>query len=696
MLSHMAKLSNLAPFFYPESVAVIGASQDETRPSGIVLKNLLHSFPGRIYPVNPKHSELLGIPCFPSVTAIREAVSLSVLITPPDVIPALLEEHAAKGVGYVIIASAGFGETEGGAGLEGKIKEIAGRSGIRIIGPNCLGIYHPSAGLDTFFLPYDRVPRPPGGNISIISQSGSILGTAMILMEEEGLGVAKAVSYGNRADVDESELIEYLSADEETGVIGLCVESIGDGRGFIRAAQGCGKPIVAIKLGQEPAGKRAARSHTGSIAGRYEVFQAAFRRGGISEAGTLEEFLDLLKVLSMQKPGKGRRVLIVTNAGGISVMTADLCNKEGLDVPDLPHEPKERLRKLLPPYYSLSNPVDLTGNSTDDQFALVLRTCMDYFDAAILIPFMTVPGVTPNLGDVIIQSVQAFRKPILSLCPFSEDGKELKRSFRRYGISILPTPLRVVRALSHLLKTRSVEPLPDGIRDYPEVKSILVNAKREGGNLLSMPYKNRIFDALGFRYPEAVRARERSEAISAAHAIGFPLAVKIASPDILHKTDAGGVRLDIRTVQELEKAYEEVIASAKRHAPDARILGVDVEAMAPAGVEVIIGGIRDPQFGPVVMFGLGGIFVETIRDVAFGIAPVTYPAARELVESIKGYPLLKGVRGMEGMDVESIIKAIVTVSEVITQCSEIEEIEFNPAIAHSSGMTVVDARMILR
>lgn len=696
----MAESTNLAPFFYPESIAVVGASRDETRPSGIVLKNLLYRFHGRIYPVNPKHSELLGIPCFPSVTAIDEAVSLSVLITPPDVIPALLEEHAAKGVGYVIIASAGFGETEGGAGLEGKIKEIAGRSGIRIIGPNCLGIYHPAAGLDTFFLPYDRVPRPTEGNISIISQSGSVLGTAMILMEEEGLGVAKAVSYGNRADVDESELIGYLGADDETGVIGLCVESIDDGRGFIRAVQGCGKPVVAIKLGQEPAGKRAARSHTGSIAGRYEVFQAAFRRCGIFEAGTLEEFLDLLKVLSMQRPGKGRRVLIVTNAGGIGVMTADLCNKEGLDVPDLPDEPKERLRELLPPYYSFSNPLDLTGNSTDEQFALVLRTCMEHFDAVILIPFMTVPGVTPDLGDVIIRSItqvdRAFLKPILSLSPFSEDGKRLKESFRRYGIPILPTPLRVVRALSHLLKTRSVEPLPDRIGDYPEVRSILMDAEKEGENLLSLPYQNRVLDALGFSYPEAVRVRERSGAVSAAHAIGFPLAVKIASPDILHKTEAGGVRLDIRTVQELESAYEEVIASAKRHAPDARVLGVDIEAMAPAGVEVIIGGIRDPQFGPVVMFGLGGIFVETIRDVAFGIAPVTYPAARELVESIKGYPLLKGVRGMEGMNVDSIIRAIVTVSEVITQCPGIEEIEFNPAIVHPSGMTVVDARIILR
>jgi len=701
----MAKSSNLAPFFYPESVAVVGASRDDTKPSGIVLKNLLHSFHGRIYPVNPGYSELLGLPCFPDVKSIGDAVSLSLLITPPDIVPALLEEHAAKGIGHVIIASSGFGETEGGVGLEVRIKEIACRSGIRIIGPNCLGIYHPATGLDTFFLPYERVPRPPAGKISILSQSGSILGTTMILMGEEGLGIAKAVSYGNRVDVDESELVEYLGRDDETGVIGLCIESVGDGRRFIRAVQGCGKPVVALKLGREPAGKRASRSHTGSIAGRYEIFRAAFRRCGIFEAETLEEFLDLLKVLSMQRrQGKGKiegnRVLIVTNAGGIGVMTADLCNQEGLDVPDLPEEPKERLKKLLPPYYSLSNPVDLTGNSTDDQFGLVLRTCLDHFDAAILIPFMTVPGVTPELGDVIVRSVTqavgSLQRPILSLCPFSEEGKGLKRSFERYGIAILPTPSRVVRVLSHLLKTRPVEILPEKIRDYPEVESILLAARGEGESVLSLQHRNRLLDVLGFRYPGTVRVEKRSGLVHAAETLGFPLSVKIASPDILHKTEVGGVVLDIRTIQELEKAYEDVIASARRHVPDARIFGVDVEAMVPAGVEVIIGGIRDPQFGPVVMVGLGGIFVEIIRDVAFGIAPLSYSEARHMVESLRGYPLIEGFRGREGADVDSIIRAAVTVSEVIARYPWIEEMEFNPVIVHETGMTVVDARIVLR
>lgn len=691
----MARPSDLDPFFYPESIAVIGASADTAKPSGIVLMNLLNSFQGRVYPVNPKHTTLRDIPCFPSVTAIPGKVSLSILITPPAIIPELLREHAAKDIHHVIIASAGFGETETGAELERDIREISDRMNIRIIGPNCLGVFHPSAGLDTFFLPYDRVSRPGQGGISIISQSGSILGLTMILLAEEGPGIAKAISYGNRVDVGEAELLEYLSADDETKVIGLCIESISDGRRFIRAAQKCNKPVVVMKLGQEPAGKKASRSHTGSMSGDYEIFRAAFRRSGVSEARTIEEFLDLLKVFSMQKPRAGRRVLIVTNAGGVSVMAADHCNQAGLDVPDLPAELKERLRAVLPPYYSLANPVDLTGNSTDDEFALVLRICLDHFDAAILIPFMTVPGVTPNLGEVIIRSLEDHKRPVISLFPYARDGEKFKEAFTKHGIPILPTPVRIVQALSHLLRDRAVEPLPEGTREDPAVTSILrTKMGKMGTDLLSVDEKHRFLDALQIRYPTAIRAKTEEEALLAVQTIGIPVALKIASPDILHKTDAGGVRLNIRSLQELRKAYREVTRSAREYRPDASILGVDVEEMVPTGVEVIIGGIRDPQFGPVVMCGLGGIFVETIRDVVFEIAPVTCNGARRMLESIKGYPVLKGVRGKQGVDLESLTKVIVSISEVIASHPEIDEIELNPLMAYASGVIALDVRII--
>ena len=687
LMPHMARSSGLDPFFYPRSVAVVGASKDETKPSGIVLKNLLNSFHGRIYPVNPRYRELNGIPCYPSVANIPDDVSLSVFITPPAIIPALLRGHAAKGIHHVIIATAGFGETEGGGENEKEIRDIARLSDIRIIGPNCLGVFHPSVGLDTFFLPYDRVPRPHQGNISVISQSGSILGTTMILMRQEGLGVAKAVSYGNRVDVGEPELLDYLSADEDTDVIGICIESVGDGRGFIRAAQGCRKPVVALKLGQQPAGKRAARSHTGSMAGRYEVFQAAFRRSGVYEARTLEEFLDLLKTFSMRGPGDGRRVLIVTNAGGIGVMTADLCNREGLDVPDLPPEPKEKLRSLLPPYYSLSNPVDLTGNSTDEDFAVVLRTSLDYFDAAILIPFMTVPGITPHFSEVIVRALHNYKRPVVSLNPFAQDGKTLEESFRRCGIPMFPTPARMVRALATLMKPPAFDPVSEDIREYPGVASILKDIKRGAVKIL--------LDALNLKYPGSIRAKNQAEAVSAAQKIGLPVALKISSPDILHKTDAGGVRLDIRSIKDLRKGYREIIESVRSHKPDARITGVDVEEMVPAGVEIIVGGVRDGHFGHVVMLGLGGIFTEVIKDVVFEIAPVTHNGAYRMIESLRGYPVLKGIRGVTGIDLDAVADTIVKVSEVITLFSEIEEIEFNPAIAYPFGLIVVDAKIVM-
>ncbi|MDD5434022.1 MAG: acetate--CoA ligase family protein [Nitrospira sp.] len=698
----MAGPSDLKPFFYPESIAVIGASHDENKPSGIVLKNLLNGFSGRIYPVNPHYTELNGIPCFSTVTAIPEIVTLSVLITPTDAVPALLREHAEKGVNYVIIATSGFGETEGGEELEREIREIALSSGIRIIGPNCLGVFHPSSGLDTFFLPSDRVPRPSAGNISVISQSGSVLGTTMILLEQEGLGIAKAVSYGNRVDVSETDLLEYLSSDDETNVIGLCIESIKEGREFVRAAQRCEKPVVALKLGQEPAGKKASRSHTGSMSGMYEIYQAAFRRSGIFEANTIEEFLDLLKALSMQttgqttgqKPGTGNRVLIVTNAGGIGVMTADLCNKAGLVLPEIPSEPLKKLKAALPPYYSLVNPIDLTGNSKDAEFGLVLKTALDYFDAAILVPFMTVPGMTPKLGDVIINSMGNFQKPVLSLCPFSKDGKMLEDAFAKCGIPLFPTPSRLVKTLAHLLRTRDSDPVPEKIREFSAVSGLIKQTMAKDAGFLSLTDKTRLLDTMGFKYPESIRCNTVTEAVSAARKIGFPVAMKIASPDIIHKTDAGGVRLAIRSIKELQQAFKTIINSACQYNPEALIKGVDIEKMVPPGIELIIGGKRDPQFGPVVMFGLGGIFTEVIKDISLEIAPVTLMVAHRMLESIKGYPVLRGMRNMGGADLDAIAGAIVTVSEFISAFPEIEEMEFNPVIAYPKGIIVVDMRII--
>ncbi|HZX49352.1 MAG TPA: acetate--CoA ligase family protein, partial [Nitrospirota bacterium] len=526
------------------------------------------------------------------------------------------------------------------------------------------------------------------GNISIISQSGSILGTTLILMEQDGLGIAKAVSYGNRIDVGEAELIEYLSSDDDTGVIGICLESIGDGRGFIRAAQRCSKPLVVLKLGQQPAGKKASRSHTGSMAGRYEIFQAAFRRSGIHEAATLEEFTDLLKTFSMQKPHTGNRILIVTNAGGIGVMTADLCNKEGLILPDLPSQPKERLRSLLPPYYSLSNPIDLTGNSTDEQFALVLRECLNYFDSALLIPFMTVPGVTPGLGSLITNAIKDYSKPVVSLNPFSEDGKTLEAAFRKDKIPVFPTPLRMVKSVAALLKDMPAEPIPEKIREYPMLKNLIkcpqpVNSKK-------------LLDAMDLKHPESITAASEKEALAAARGLRFPVALKIASPDILHKTDVGGVRLNIANSRELRNAYREIIGAVKGHMPDVKLTGVIVEEMAPQGIEVIIGAIRDPDFGPVVMFGLGGIFTETIKDIVFDIAPITHNVALRMIESIRGYDIIKGVRGADGVDLETLADTIVKVSEVATLSPEIEELEFNPAVAYPDGIVVVDVKVIYK
>jgi len=501
-------MGKLDLFFYPSSIAVVGASVDEANPSGIILSNLIGTFKGRIYAVNPHHKEIRGIGSYPSIKDVPGRVDLSIIITPPGAVPGIIKEHIEKGVNHVIIASGGFGETEAGKALEEEIKRLIQSSPLRIIGPNCLGIYNSEAGVDTFFLPRDRVPRPGIGGISIISQSGSILGTTMILMRENGLGIAKGISYGNRIDVDECELIEYLSRDKSTRIIGLCIESVRDGRKLLRVASRSKKPLIVLKLGKETAGQRATKYHTGSTAGRYEIYRAAFRRCGMIEAETLDEFIDLLKMFYVGKRWMGKRILIITNGGGMGVMTADLCNKWGLEVPPLSSQKREILGKTLPAYYSLSNPVDLTGSSTDDQYRLVLEVCADEFDGIIIIPFMTVPGLTPALGKYVVNSLKDYKGTVISIRSFSAEGMEVEKIFMANRIPVFHTPERAVKALSKFLTWRTRGRFTEKKLKRDRVISALIGrVKDDGRNMLLPEETEEILTRIGL-YPAYARKME--------------------------------------------------------------------------------------------------------------------------------------------------------------------------------------------
>jgi acyl-CoA synthetase (NDP forming) len=458
LYDNISTMLDLSGFFNPNSIALIGASEKPGKLSGIILQNLLRAcYKGNLYPVNPSYNEIFGLKCFPSVTEIPEEVDLAVIAIPAPNVPKVLKECGDKKIGSVIIVSSGFREVgRDGVQLEKEIKDISIKMGIRLIGPNCMGLYDPIACIDTFFIPPDRMGRPEPGPVAILSQSGSFAVTFLDILAYEGMGVSKVVNYGNRLDIGESELLRYLADDEKTKVIALYIESIEDGREFVKASSYCSKrkAVVAFKAGKREAGASAAHSHTGAMAGRYEIYKAAFRKAGVVEAETYGELLDACKILSFQRPAIGKKTLIVTDGGGIGVAIADLCGEHGLEVVDLPVDVKERLKGRLPSFYTLGNPIDLTGSATDDEYGLVLREALsgDGYDLAIVTALWGPPALTDRLIDIIAESAELTGKPLL-ICSIGGRFTMSKKSlFEVKGLPVFPSPERAVKAASLLIK----------------------------------------------------------------------------------------------------------------------------------------------------------------------------------------------------------------------------------------------------
>ncbi len=448
----------LDKFFNPQSVAIIGATENPQNITSTIIQNLFEmDFKGRVVPVNPHHNKVFGLKCYPSLLDIKEKIELSVLAISSKHVIDILDQHVGPGIKNSIIISGGFAET-GNKGEENEenVKKKCIENGIRVIGPNCLGVLDNYSDFSTFFLPWSKVKRPPKGYLSILSQSGSYSISMLDMLSLEGIGVSKFVSYGNRADVGESELIEYLTEDETTNVIGIYMESVDDGRRFIRASSRCSrdKHMVVLKVGRQDSGVDAARSHTGAIAGKYEIYRAAFKKSGIVEVNNLEEFIDACKVLSMQKPAKGNKILVLTNGGGFGVSVSDMCGAIDLDVAKTPSVIKESLSKHFPDYFILNNPIDLTGSSGDKDFGTVLETAFvnnDYFDAAIVIPLMPPQTMTEQVVDIISQSAEKAGKPVVVCTICGEYTKKVKGLYELKGIPVFPSPGRAVKAMSVLV-----------------------------------------------------------------------------------------------------------------------------------------------------------------------------------------------------------------------------------------------------
>jgi acyl-CoA synthetase (NDP forming) len=656
----------------PKSLAVIGASTSPEKLGYEILKNILDSgFKGPVYPINPKADVILDLFCHKSVKDIAEAPELAIIIIPARFVPQAVQECGIAGIKGAVIITGGFSEAGSeGEALQNQVIEAAQKYGVRIIGPNCQGVNNPYLPLCASWpLLTSR------GKIALISQSGTVGAAMMDWLSEEKLGTSGFVSMGNRADVDEADLIAYFNQDENTGVIAAYIEGIKRPRQFIKAVEELRKPLVVLKSGRTPKGKVAAESHTKALAGADAVYDALFAEHGICRAYTMEEFYDFSKALAYLKPPEGNRILFITTSGGAAILATDQAEQEGLDVSALPQAAVDAVTPLVPAHAIKANPIDLTGDADAAMFGDVIGVTRPYYDTLGIIFGDPVAGasdvVTPGADELIIflggADVERFERQRMHL----------------KGIPVFPTPERGVKALARVMKRR--------VLDVPQQPTLTEPAV---GRQLPLHKALERVAAYGIPCTEFALAKNRTDAVETAKAQGFPAALKISSPDILHKSDVGGVKLNLGSEEAVEKAYDELLAAVKKNSPHALVDGVLVTRMAPDGLEVIIGMNRDPQFGPVMLFGLGGVMVEIFQDISLRLLPLTQKEAMGMIRQIKGYGLISGYRGRPGVDERALAGCLTAVAQMAQTHPSVVEIDLNPVFAYPDGITVADARII--
>ncbi len=698
---------SLAHFFSPQSIAVVGASTDPAKLGNVILNNLLTGEfldqDRALYPINPKAKEILGQTAYPSVLDVPDPIDLAVIAIPYPAVPAAVAECGEKGIPAAIVISAGFRE----AGLEGAAREaelldMAHKYNIRLIGPNCFGVIDTLTPMNATF----SAGMPPTGPMGFMSQSGA-LGAAILDWAMAGrLGLSKFVSLGNKADVAESDLLQEWAEDSSIRVILAYTEGLPDGQEFIRVARQVSrlKPVVAIKSGVTQAGARAVSSHTGSLAGSEQAYTAAFRQAGVIRANSLEELLDFALAFGYLPRLNGDRVAIITNAGGPGILATDAVERYGLKLARFEPERLRDLEQFLPDAASAANPVDLLGDAREDRYEFVLDRVIGDPNVDAIMVLVTPQAMTDveRTAEVIVEAASRADVPVLA-CLMGQAslgrGPEILNS---NGVPRFPFPERGARALYAMNAYRkySEEPLPEfeTLEVDREAVCELFQSVREAGRLTIGDFESRdILTAYGLPAPEADLATTAEEAAELAGRIGYPVVLKVASPDILHKTDVGGVRVDLQDAAAVRDAFDLITYRATRYLPEARLWGCIVQKMAPAGIEVLIGMNRDPQFGPLVTFALGGIYVEILKDAAFRLAPFSRVEAGAMLNEIRASALLEGVRGQPPADRESIVDALMRIGQLVMDFPEIEELDINPFMVYEQGQggSALDMRLVL-
>ncbi|MES0349116.1 MAG: acetate--CoA ligase alpha subunit [Desulfobacteria bacterium] len=695
----------LQHFFNPSSVAVVGASQNPSKIGYEILNNIVqYGYGGSVYPINPKAQEILGLKAYPDLTSVPSKIDLAVIALPAPAVMDILKQCGTKGVDSIIVISAGFKETgPEGARLEEELAIQAKELGIRVVGPNCLGIIDTTSSLNASF----AADMPLPGHIGFFSQSGALCVAILDWALGENVGFSRFVSVGNKMDISETEVMLSMGKDENTRVILGYLESIEDGPRFMKAAREVSqtKPIIIIKSGTTGAGAKAASSHTGALAGSDHAYRAAFKQSGIIRAESMQSLFSYAMAFASQPLPKGPSLAIITNSGGPGILAADACDRSSLHLTPIRKETADRLREFLPRTASVYNPIDIIGDATLERYEKTLDVVLkDEMLHAVLILFAPTAAVDPEaVAMSIVSLAKDTDKPIITAFMGGKGVRGARKIFQNHNIPTYEYPDDAISALDAMLSYRRWREKP--ARQYQRfeadttrVREVFASIVKQHRHDLIESEAREILKAYGFRLPANRIARTTNEAVSAASEIGYPVVMKIASPDILHKSDMGGVRVGVEDQAMLEEAFFDITSKIQLRQPEARILGVMVQEMIPQGREVILGITRDIQFGPMIMFGLGGIYVEVLKDVAFRIAPLSVESADAMIREIRSFPLLRGVRGEAPADIKGIRDALLRLSQMAVDFPEIIEADVNPLLVcpEGQGAVAVDARITIQ
>lgn len=699
---------NLARIFAPKSVTVIGASMREASVGRAVLNNLTASSSLRVYPVNPKHREIGTVTCWPSVTDLPEPVDLAVICTPAVTVPLVVRQCGERGIFGLVILSAGFREVgHSGSELEAAIKaEAAKFPGLRILGPNCLGFMAPHVGLNASFV--DELP--PRGSVAFISQSGALCSAILDWAAQENVGFSYFISLGNMLDIGVADLLDYLATDRYTESVVLYVESISEARQFMSAARAFtrSKPIIAYKAGRFAESAKAAASHTGAMAGVDNVYEAAFARAGVVRVYEIDDLFDCAELLARRRPLLDSRLAIVTNAGGPGVMATDALMARRGTLASLSDPTLRALNECLPATWSHGNPVDIIGDATPERFRAAVETLLKDAGVAALLVILSPQSMTgpTATAQAVIEAAAKSRKPVLASWMGGERVGAGIELFRQAGVPTYSSPEKAVRAFTYLVShARRQELLYETPREIPVAFTLdraklradfAAHATQEQETLTETASKE-MFEAYGIPVSKTLVATTDREAIELSCRLGYPVVLKLLSPDITHKSDVGGVALNLLNDTEVSLGFQQIVTRAREQRADARIDGVTVQPMItnPNGRELIVGAKRDPVFGMVLLVGSGGIAAEILQDHALELPPLSERLARQMLESLRAWPLLQGYRGKPGVNVDRLIEVLIRLSYLVADFPEIVELDVNPLLATPDDVIALDARIVL-